>query len=180
MCATGARPSINGASRVVANCESKGACRRQFIALLLRARPVGGPGVRVFQPRPAAVATYAPRLPRRRPRPNRSGPYRPPAFPTHEQLHQPGEERSQRRVQLVVTSSVGAATSTKVGLQSPRPRYTPSRSRQCTWIPRLAAEPDRWISVAAPPMPAPPACPLRSSRWRVTTRRTTCSTSVTR
>ena len=44
---------------------------------------------------------------------------------------------------------------------------------------RYAADPKRWMSVTAPLSASSvlrPACP---SRWRVITRRTTCSTGVT-
>ena len=44
---------------------------------------------------------------------------------------------------------------------------------------RLAAEPKRWMSVTAPPWPSSALSPARSSRCRVSTRCTTCSTGVT-
>jgi hypothetical protein len=44
---------------------------------------------------------------------------------------------------------------------------------------RLAAEPKRWIGVTAPPWPSSALRPAASSRWRATTRCTTCSTGVT-
>ena len=40
-------------------------------------------------------------------------------------------------------------TSTKAAPTSPR-RYTPSSTRQCRWMFRLAADPKRWIKVTAP------------------------------
>jgi hypothetical protein len=44
---------------------------------------------------------------------------------------------------------------------------------------KLAEEPKRWISVTAPPRPSSRLSPTPSSRWRLTTRCTTCSTGVT-
>ncbi len=43
----------------------------------------------------------------------------------------------------------------------------------------VAADPKRWISVTAPPWPSSARSPASSSRWRVITRCTTCSTGVT-
>ena len=58
---------------------------------------------------------------------------------------------SGRRVRA---SSRSASASTKVGSPSASQRYTPSRTRQCRWMLRFAAEPKRWISVTAPPWPS--------------------------
>ena len=44
---------------------------------------------------------------------------------------------------------------------------------------RLAADPNRWISVTAPLSASKALRPVRSSRWRVITRCTTCSSGVT-
>ena len=77
------------------------------------------------------------------------------------------------------SSSVGASTSTKIGTPSPPHRFTPSSTRQGRWMFKLAAEPKRWISVTAPPWPSSASSPARSSRWRLSTRWTTCSTGVT-
>jgi len=67
-------------------------------------------------------------------------------------------------------SSVGAAASSNTGKPSAPHRYTPSSTRQCRWMLRLAAEPKRWISVTAPLRPWSAASPAWPSRWRVRTR----------
>ena len=77
------------------------------------------------------------------------------------------------------SSSVGASVSTKVGAPSAPQRYTPSSTRQCRWMLRLPADPKRWISVTAPPCPSSAGSSAASSRWRVITRCTACSTGVT-
>ena len=45
------------------------------------------------------------------------------------------------------SSMLGARASWNTGTPSLLLRYTPSSSRQCRWIFRLAAEPKRWMSV---------------------------------
>ena len=75
-------------------------------------------------------------------------------------------------------SSVGAAISTNSGAPSVPLRYTPSSTRQCRWMFKLAAEPKRWISVTAPLSASPALRPACLSRWRVITLCTTCSTGV--
>ena len=77
-------------------------------------------------------------------------------------------------------SSVGAGTSTNPGTPSAPRRYTPSSTRQCRWILRLAAEPKRWISVTAPLSASSGLSPAWPGRCLVIMRCMTCSTSVTR
>ncbi len=77
------------------------------------------------------------------------------------------------------SSSVGEAASMKAGEPSTPRRYTPSSTKQCRWMLRLAADPKRWISVTAPLWPSSALSPAAPSRWRVSTRCTTCSTGVT-
>jgi hypothetical protein len=43
---------------------------------------------------------------------------------------------------------------TNTGTLSPPHRYTPSSTRQCRWMFRLAAEPWHWTSATAPPWPS--------------------------
>ena len=77
------------------------------------------------------------------------------------------------------SSSLGAPAWTNTGTPSAPHRYTPSSTRQCRCMLRLAADPKRWISVTAPLSASSALSPAWPSRWRVITRCTTCSTGVT-
>jgi hypothetical protein len=66
---------------------------------------------------------------------------------TGEQLHHPTDNLLQHRLQRFVGWRWHFDEDRRAVDAS---RYTPSSTRQCRWMLRLAAEPKRWISVTAP------------------------------
>ena len=67
------------------------------------------------------------------------------------------------------SSWLGARTSWKTG-SPPVRRYTPSSTRQCRWMFKLAAEPNHWMSVTAPALAMARLSPAYLSRNPAMTR----------